>query len=126
MVMSLTRLGSRLTGRKISIFLLAQNLLDPPVHCLFRLKRRRSHPLTWLSSHKLGRPVGLAVRQSRTETHEPPMTTSPTTPAPDRPRIRKVAPVPMVWASPLVPDFFSLSHEQQWEAHLDAGRIGSQ
>jgi len=25
-----------------------------------RLKRRRMHPHPWLSSHKLGRPVGLA------------------------------------------------------------------
>jgi hypothetical protein len=24
------------------------------------LKRRRAHPRTWLSSHKLGRPFGLA------------------------------------------------------------------
>src|SRR4051812_3235790 len=32
----------------------------PPRDAKFCLKRRRGHPPTWLSSHKLGRPFGLA------------------------------------------------------------------
>ncbi len=75
--------------RAFPIFLLAKFLLNPLVHSLFRLKRRRSHPLTWLSSHKLGRPVGLAVglrrpvptQKDRSCTHPPTIHESPFPPA---------------------------------------------
>lgn len=52
--------------------------------------------------------------------HEP-TTTPPLSPA----DITKAEPVPKAWALPEPSDPAMRSHVRNWQAHLDAGRIGS-